>query len=82
MQKGDMIYWARIIPNIGYAEIFDLKIRTVQDDWCVGTDKTTKQAYFFKQSSPVIFTERKDALDYLNKHKVDRVQLTSGYEEY
>ena len=44
IKKGDILYVARIIPSCGIYEIIELKIRTVEDTYFVGTDKYTKQA--------------------------------------
>ena len=67
MKKGDVVYYARIIPNILY-EICELKVRTVTDTYFVGTEKQTKHAFLFslKAIDKDVFYNRKDALYKVN----------------
>ena len=64
MQKGDIVYYARLIPNILY-EICELKIRTVTETYFVGTEKETKHAFLFslKAIDKDVFYNRNDALN-------------------
>ena len=39
LKKGGIIYYARIMPNLGVFDVYELKIRTVADTYFVGTDK-------------------------------------------
>lgn len=84
MSKGDIIYWARIIPTIDYAEVIELKIRTVHEDWFVGVDKDTKQAFLFNNDTEVVFNNRTDALMVVKAYEEDakKHNLTEEYEEY
>ena len=42
MNKGDILYWVRVLPNIGSVEIYDLIVRTIEDTWFVAYDKDDK----------------------------------------
>ena len=86
LSKGQMVYYARIIPAVGMYEIYELKLRTVEESYFVGIDKDTKHAYIFGNSAlnKSIFINRKDALKTVKeaeKHK-KVVSEEIFYEEY
>lgn len=86
MNKRDTVYYARIFPNVGMYELDELKIRTVTDEYFVGIEKRSKQAFLFQYSDigKVIFTNRQDALNKVKdaeKNKKKTVTETY-YEEY
>lgn len=66
-KKGDIVFYARCIPENGLYEVCELKIRTVnqEEGWIVGVDKRDKRAYLLTKNeiSKRVFEERKDALD-------------------
>ena len=75
LERGDKVLFARVLPNIGYYEIIELKIITVDKDkqYCSGAaqDKT-KHMYLFnskKHAETVLFKSRKLALEYLKEMK-------------
>lgn len=51
VQKGKMVYYARMLKPVGIYEVCDLYVRTVRDDYFVGTDKRDKHAYLFLTTS-------------------------------
>lgn len=67
LRKGDIVFYARCIPENGLYEVCELKIRTVnqKEGWIVGVDKRDKRAYLLTKNeiSKRVFEERKDALD-------------------
>ena len=65
MKVGDIVYYARIMPNVGLYDVYELKIRTVEDDWFAGVEKSEKHVYLFHNCDigKVIFNERHDALE-------------------
>lgn len=72
LNKNDIVYFVRIPPNPEFADIYDLKIRTVAGDYYVGLDNsTTKHAYVFKDKNidKAVFLDRADALEKLMKLK-------------
>lgn len=86
MNKGDKIYYARIIPNVGIYEVCDLKVRTVEVDWFSATEKRTHKAFIFSNCdiNKTIFTNREEALQLVleaEKHK-HPINNEKYYEEY
>ena len=85
MTKGDILYYARIIPNVGIYEILELKIRTVEETYFVGTEKFTKQAFLFGYSAleRTVFVNREDALDLVVGAEEHRKKVSNEiyYEE-
>ena len=47
LHKKDIVYYARIIPNLGIYEVCEIIIRTIEEDYFAGIDKHTKRAYLF-----------------------------------
>ena len=37
LKKKDTVYYARIIPNCGYYDVLELKVRTVEETWFSAT---------------------------------------------
>lgn len=86
LNKKDIVYYARIIPNVGIYEVCELIIRTVQDTWFVGVDKRDKHAYLFsyKSINDTIFLSRKEALQKVKQSEKCKKIISDEkyYEEY
>lgn len=87
LNKGDIVYYSRIMPSLGIFDVYDLKIRTMTDTYFVGIDKRDKKAFLLPYSAvgEYVFTNRKDAVDKAtiaeeNNKKV--VSTETYYEEY
>ena len=80
LHKGDIVYYARIMPTLGIFEVEELKLRTVEEDYFVGLNKHDKRAFLFFMNSigDKIFLNRKDAL---NKVKDAQKLSALSYEE-
>ena len=75
INKGQIVYYARILPTVDIFEILELKIRTVEEFYFVGTDNNTQQAFLFsnKAINKTVFFERKDALiEEKNKKNIEK----------
>ena len=83
---GNTIYYARIMPNLGIFDVYELKIRTVADTYFVGTDKRDKRAYLFSYNAVenCIFSNRKDAVEkaIVAEENSPKVSKETYYEEY
>lgn len=78
LNKGDILYFSRIIPKTGICDVCELYIRTVEETYFVGIDKKDKQAHIFgyDRINEDIFDNRKDALN-----KVQRAEKNKKYGE-
>ena len=86
INRGDKLFWARIVPCCGIYEVHDLTIRTVGEDYFVGVDKHDKHAYFlgFNTLNDVVFDDRKQALNKVCAAEKDKIKIDADmyYEEY
>ena len=86
LNKKDIVYYARIVPNSGIYDLYELSIRTVEDTYFVGVDKKDKRAYLFGYNAidDYIFTSRKDAINRLKDAEKNKKQISNEtyYEEY
>ena len=75
IQKGDQLYFARIMPSFGYYEIHDVVVVTKYDDHCTVCELKTKQSFIFniKNIHEQLYVDREEALTYLkNKQKENK----------
>ena len=87
LKRKDIVYYSRIIPTSGIYDVYELIIRTVEDDWFVGIEKQDKHAYLFNDTdiNKVIFKNRNDALKKVLAAEENKKETTSDetyYEEY
>ena len=86
LTKGDIIYYARIMPNLGIFDVYELKIRTIEDTYFVGTGKRNKKAFLLPYSAigEYVFVSRKDAVDkaIVAEENAPKVSKETYYEEY
>ena len=67
LQKGDALYYARIMPKFGYYEIHDVVLVTKYDDHCTVCETKTKQSFLLlsKDIASKLHIIRDEALQYL-----------------
>lgn len=86
MNKGDKVYYARILDKAGVYEVAELTIRTVESDYFVGTEERTKQAFLFDNNSldNTVFYNRNSALNKVLNTEKDKTSILfeKYYEEY
>ena len=86
MKKGDIVYFARILPRVGIYDVYDLKVRMVADTWFSATDNRTKQTFLFnnKDIEKTIFYERRDALKVVKIAEKNKKEISTEtyYEEF
>lgn len=70
--KNDIVYYARYLPKTDIDEILELRIRTVGEDWYVGTEEKTHMAFMFykKDINVKVFSQRSMALECLKDLKL------------
>lgn len=68
LEKGDTVYFARILPRIKIYEVLNLNIVTIIDTYCTGVNPKNNQTYVFpkKYAEEVLFKNRRLALEYLD----------------
>lgn len=85
LSRGQIVYYARIMPTVGLYEVEELKIRTVTDEYFVGIEKNTKHAYLFGYSTinKYVFKDRKLALNLVKEAEKNRKEISEEtyYEE-
>ena len=85
LSKGDVVYYARIMPTVGIYEVLELKLRTIEETFFVGTEKSTKHAYLFGNSAlnKMIFHNRKSALNLVKEAEKNKIEISKEtyYEE-
>ena len=87
INKGDVFYYAQMMPTIPLFEVLELKVRTVEENWFVGIDKTSKHAYMFNinEIDKVVFKNRKKCLDVVTEAErkfKNKRSCETYYEEY
>lgn len=85
LSKGQMVYYARIMPTVGIYEVLELKVRTVEDTYFVGTEKKLRQAFLLSNSylDKLVFKDRKSALKLVKEAEKDKKEISNEtyYEE-
>ena len=85
---GNIVYYARIMPKLDIYDVYELKVRTVEDTYFSTIDKRDKKSYLFSYNDigKTVFLNRQDAL---NKTKdaekckpMIKVSTETYYEEY
>lgn len=64
LKVKDIVFFARILPDLGIYEVCELKIRAVHDTWFSAVEKRTKRSYLYNYSEfgKTIFKDRDKAL--------------------
>ncbi len=87
LQRGETVFYARIFPSVGIFDVCELRVRTVEENWFSGEEKTTKITYIFKYSdiNEIVFKDRDTALNMVldaetnNKSKIFTEKDTDIY---
>ena len=86
IKQNDIVYYARIMPKLGIFDVYDLKVRTVEDTYFVAIDKRDKKSYLFsyKDVDKTVFANREDALSKVKKEEKNKPKISTEtyYEEY
>lgn len=86
IKKGMIVYYARILRQVGIYEVCELKIRTVEETYFCGSDKHDKHAYLFSYNklNKLIFNNRQECLNIIldAEKNAPKVSDETEYEEY
>ena len=86
IKRGDVVYYARIMPTVGIYEVCELLVRSLYDTYFVGVDKRDKHAYLFSYNriNDIVFFDRKVCLQKVLKAEENAPKVSSEkeYEEY
>lgn len=86
IKPKDIVYYARIMPKLGIFDVYDLKVRTVEDTYFTGIDKRDKKSYLFsyKDVNKTVFTNREDAVTKAKEAEKNKPKVSTEtyYEEY
>ena len=86
LKKKDVVYYTKIIPSCGIYDVYELRIRTVEDDWFVGIEKRDEHAHLFNNSDieKTIFTDRNEAVRKVKEAEKNKKNICEEtyYEEY
>ena len=86
VHKKYILYYARAIPQTGIFEVCELIIRTVEDDYFVGSDKRDRHAYLlhYTDLDKIVFQDREIALKKVKDAEKNKstVKHETYYEEY
>lgn len=84
LKLKQIVYYARIIPNVSLFEILELKVRTIGDTYFVGNSKHEKKAILISEKSMCdVFEDRQDCLkvvkdaekEYKKTHKTEEMEV-------
>ena len=86
MKKGDIVYFARILPRVGIYDVYDLKVRMVAETWFSATDNRSKQTFLFnnKDIEKRVFFDRKEAVKAVKIAEKNKREISTEtyYEEF
>ena len=71
VQKGDALYFARVMPMFGYYEIHDVVAVSICHDYCTVCETKTKQTFLLlaKDIESKLYIDREEALTFLKEEK-------------
>ena len=86
IRKNDIVYYARIMPKLDVYDVYELKVRTVEDTYFVAIDKRDKKSYLFsyKDIDKTVFINREEAVNKTKEAEKNKpiISTETYYEEY
>lgn len=73
----DVIYYLRVMPDLGVNEVLEGKIRTLESNYIViaRTDNTRQAVYISKNAKNFIYKNKKEAINESKKYTVRKVTI-------
>ena len=86
IRKNDIVYYARIMPKLDVYDVYDLKVRTVENTYFSTIDKKDKKSYLFSYNDigKTVFINREEAVDIVKEAEKNKpiISTETYYEEY
>ena len=83
---GDTLYYARIMPKLDVYDVYELKVRTVEDTYFSTIDKRDKKSYLFYYNDigKTVFINREEAVNKTKEAEKNKPKVSAEtyYEEY
>ena len=83
---GDTLYYARIMPKLDVYDVYELKVRTVEDTYFSTIDKRDKKSYLFSYNDigKTVFINREEAVQKTKEAEKNKPKVSAEtyYEEY
>lgn len=72
-KRRDTVFYARVMPNLGYYEIHELHMVSIYDDYCTASDIKTRQTFVLstKEALELLYKNRKEAVNCLKKKQAE-----------
>lgn len=86
VEKGEIVYYARILVPVDIFCVLELTVRMVSENWFTAYETKSKQVYSFNMESinKVVFRNRKDAIAAVEEGKKHKREISKEtyYEEF
>ena len=86
IKLNDIVYYARIMPKLDVYNVYDLKVRTVENTYFSTIDKKDKKSYLFSYNDigKTVFLNRQEALNKTKEAEKNKPKVSTEtyYEEY
>lgn len=69
LKKNDIVYFVRVMKNMDYYELLELKVVNVYTEHCSATETKSKQTFLFSRehAEELLYVDRKKALHDLKE---------------
>ena len=86
IKKDDIVYYARIMPKLDIYDVYELKVRTIENTYFSTIDKRDKKSYLFSYNDigKTVFLNRQEALNKTKEAEKNKPKVSTEtyYEEY
>ena len=86
IRKNDIVYYARIMPKLDVYDVYELKVRTVEDTYFSTIDKRDKKSYLFSYNDigNTVFFDWQEAVQKTKETEKNKPKVSAEtyYEEY
>ena len=86
IRKNDIVYYARIMPKLDVYDVYELRVRTVENTYFSTIDKRDKKSYLFSYNDigKTVFFNWEEALDKTKEAEKNKPKVSEEIfnEEY